>query len=312
MAINKDLSQLDPGQVLKSSHDLDSHSLRVTDANTQVPSYFDRVDVTYDANDSVSQAIFYKDVGQEKTNIVTVGDVNSSLQDKYFIIYSANDINKFYVWFNVDGLGNDPALVNATGLEVPISANDPSSIVALAVKMVIDNNANFTATKSGKVVIFENVIAGVTTSSLDINTGFSITTANSGTTSILKTLILNAPNNARYIFNSAERKFIAVATGLTGTFKPSGLNVGGKVTEVALNSTSWTALPLVPLAGRNAISIQNRSGIEIKINYINTPIAYIGMTITDGSERFYDITDNIIIYAKSVTGTPSINVEEIA
>jgi len=286
--------------------------LRVTDANTQVPSYFDRVDVTYDSNDSVSQATFYKDVGNEKTSILTVADVNSSLQNKYFYIYSANDITKYYVWFNVDGLGSDPTPVGSTGIEVPISSNDPASIIALAIKLVINANSNFTASKSKKTVTIENTSPGNTSNSIDFNTGFTISTPFNGSTEVIKTLVLSAPNNARYIFNAAERKFVAVATGLTGTFKPSGLNVGGKITEVPLNSTSWTALPPIPLTGRNAMSIQNLSNTEIKINYINTELNYVGITIKNNGERYYDITDAIVMYAKASIGTPTITVEEIA
>ena len=63
---------------------------------------------------------------------------------------------------------------------------------------------------------------------------------------------------------------------------------------------------------RNALNIQNNSGIEIKINYVNTIATYTGIAIADGSERYYDITESIIIYAKAQSGTPKIVVEEIA
>lgn len=99
---------------------------------------------------------------------------------------------------------------------------------------------------------------------------------------------------------------------LTGEIKPTGLNTGGRVTEVTLNSFSWTALPLTPLADRNAIAIQNPSGIEIKLNFDNSVAGYVGMIVGDGSERTYDIKDTIIIYGKAQTGSPKVNVEEIA
>lgn len=93
---------------------------------------------------------------------------------------------------------------------------------------------------------------------------------------------------------------------------PSGLIVGGVITEVSLNSSSWTALPSSALSGRNALSIQNRSGTEIKINYDNSVVGYVGIVIPDGGERFYDISDSIVIYAKSSSGTPTVVIEEIA
>lgn len=98
----------------------------------------------------------------------------------------------------------------------------------------------------------------------------------------------------------------------TGTVQFTGLSIGGKVTEVTIDSTSWTPLPATPLAQRNALAIQNLSGIEIKLNYDNTIVGYVGMVVANGAERQYDITDAIVIYAKAASGTPTINVEELA
>jgi len=104
-----------------------------------------------------------------------------------------------------------------------------------------------------------------------------------------------------------------VRTSAKGVFKFSGLNTGGKVTAVVLNDSTWSALPTTALSNRNAISIQNRSGHEIKLNYDNSVVGYVGMTISNGEERQYDITDAIVIYAKAISGTtPTIMVEEIA
>lgn len=106
-------------------------------------------------------------------------------------------------------------------------------------------------------------------------------------------------------------------SNITGSInaQPGGLTIGGLITEVALSSGSWTALPPTPLAGRNQISIQNISGIEIKVNYNSfgpLPGTYSGTTISSGSERHYLISDSIQIYAKSASGTPTIQVEELA
>jgi len=120
-----------------------------------------------------------------------------------------------------------------------------------------------------------------------------------------------------------QQKFVDVSPGTTavriygdnisGSFTPSGLNIGGLVTVVELNSSTWTALPTTALANRNAISIQNQSDIEIKINYRSDVSGYVGMAVSpNGGERAYDITDNIVLYAKSESGTPSVVVEELA
>lgn len=104
----------------------------------------------------------------------------------------------------------------------------------------------------------------------------------------------------------------SIAGEVTGTFTPSGLNTAGKVSIVSIDNTTWTPLPAAPLANRNAMSIINRSGQNIVINYDNTTVGYVGVPIDNQSERFYDITENIIIYAKSQTSACSVIVEELA
>lgn len=107
---------------------------------------------------------------------------------------------------------------------------------------------------------------------------------------------------------------ISGTVSVTGdvTARPAGLTVGGLISQTAINAVTWTALPVSALPNRNALSIQNISGTEIKINYDNTTVGYVGVTIATGSERFYSITDSIIIYAKAAAGTPTIQTEELA
>ena len=59
---------------------------------------------------------------------------------------------------------------------------------------------------------------------------------------------------------------------------------------MTLNSSSWTALPSTPLTDRNAIAVQNESGINIKLNYDNNVVGYVGMTAptaTVGKTKIY-------------------------
>lgn len=99
---------------------------------------------------------------------------------------------------------------------------------------------------------------------------------------------------------------------VTGNITLQGLNIRGLMTEVTINDSTWTALPALPLVNRNAIRIQNQSGVEIKTNYDNTVVGYVGIKIAaDGSDA-YDIRDNIIIYAKSSGGNAIVLVEELS
>lgn len=93
---------------------------------------------------------------------------------------------------------------------------------------------------------------------------------------------------------------------------PSGLTIAGRITIVSINNLTWTALPATALANRNAICILNTSAVEIKLQYDNTTIGYVGVPLAVTNQRFYDITDDIIIYAKSSAGTVDITVEELS
>lgn len=106
------------------------------------------------------------------------------------------------------------------------------------------------------------------------------------------------------------RRALLVAGNFSST--PSGLNIAGRITEVTLNDTTWTALPLAPLTMRNAMRVQNPTSIEIKINYDPLVVGYVGIVVGPSGENYWDITDAIMVYAKSSSGNPVVNIEEIS
>lgn len=96
---------------------------------------------------------------------------------------------------------------------------------------------------------------------------------------------------------------------------PVGLSRAGRYTEVELVAGEWRPLPATPLADRNAISIQNYSGVDIKVNYAEFALsstAWIGSIIKDSVERFYDIKDFIVLYGQPETGTVIVGSEELS
>lgn len=125
---------------------------------------------------------------------------------------------------------------------------------------------------------------------------------------------INTKQNESLIECPVDSGLVARRVTICGdaVFKPSGLTIGGKITLTTIDNTDWYALPSTALENRNAICIQNRSGQEIKINYDNTVVGYTGIAIPDKGERYYDISDSILIYAKSISGTAIVTIEEIA
>lgn len=120
---------------------------------------------------------------QQIDSVTCAADVASSLNSKYFLIYSGGDATKFYVWFNVSAAGVDPAISGATGIEVAISAGDAASVVATAVAAAIDANDNFAAAAVGAVVTITHVSSDWNTAPTNGNlTGFTFSTTTPGET----------------------------------------------------------------------------------------------------------------------------------
>lgn len=104
-----------------------------------------------------------------------------------------------------------------------------------------------------------------------------------------------------------------LASGLSGSFQPSGLTIGGRISEVSVSNLSWTALPSTALTDRNAMAIQNRSGQAIRLNYDNSLPISQGVEIQNNVDRFYNITDQITIYAVATGASPAtVLIEELA
>lgn len=105
-----------------------------------------------------------------------------------------------------------------------------------------------------------------------------------------------------------------VKSNLKGEFSQSGLKTGGLMTKTELTDSEWRPLPATPLPGRNAIRIQNQSGVLMYMNYDDSAPAGEGIEVAADDSEMKDITDTVLIYGRLVSGggTKSVMVEEIA
>ena len=79
----------------------------------------------------------------------------------------------------------------------------------------------------------------------------------------------DAPCDVTTTLDGATDK-CALDTNVTGgniDVTLSGLNIAGRITKVTINDTTYVALPAIPLDKRNAMSIQNISGVQISLEY---------------------------------------------
>lgn len=104
----------------------------------------------------------------------------------------------------------------------------------------------------------------------------------------------------------------AGTVSVTGSVQIKGLSIAGRISIVSIDNLTWTALPAAALTNRNGMSIQNIANQNIKLQYDPLTVGWIGVQMVPGSERFYDIQQTIIIYAKSQTSAVDILVEELS
>ncbi len=121
----------------------------------------------------------------QKTCILTKADVDSSLQNKFFVMHAPVTQAKHYFWFNVATLGVDPNVPNATGHEVAIAEDATKNQVATALSTIIDALADFESTVSENEVEVLMVDDGYAYEGRDAlaaanKTGFNITVAQFG------------------------------------------------------------------------------------------------------------------------------------
>ena len=101
--------------------------------------------------------------GEDRPQIesVVINKTGLVLQNKYFILEDALGVG-YYVWFNVDGLGVDPAVAGRTGIEVAILSTDTVVQIATKVSTAINADAptSFTATSASSKVTVTHVNDG--------------------------------------------------------------------------------------------------------------------------------------------------------
>ena len=108
-------------------------------------------------------------------------DVAGSLNNTYFLINSTT--SAYYVWFNVNGAGTDPAVPGRDGVEVDLATGANAAAVAAAIKTALDAvlGTPFTVTRSLAVLTITCVVGGNASPASDgaVPTGFTISTTGS-------------------------------------------------------------------------------------------------------------------------------------
>ncbi len=120
--------------------------------------------------------------------VIVTADVSGSLNNKYFLINSSTV--SYYVWFNINSAGTDPALAGKTGIEVDAATNASAGTIAAALKVAIDAQAGiFTSGSATSSLTITNTVAGSAALATAGTTSFTFSATTFGTISArLKTI----------------------------------------------------------------------------------------------------------------------------
>lgn len=130
---------------------------------------------------------------------ITMIPAASVPQSSYFELYSANDVTEYYVWYNLDAGGVDPAIGGKTGIEVAITTGQSAADVANATDTEITSAAaaDFNTSVGGGTLTIENTTSGPTTDTVDgaTATTFGFNTVADGADSQIEILIPGSASN---------------------------------------------------------------------------------------------------------------------
>jgi hypothetical protein len=120
-------------------------------------------------------------------NVATVADSAGSLNSTFWKFYSAGDLQGFYVWYNINSAGVDPAPAGLTGIAVTGATNASANTLATATRTAIAANAaaaSYVAVSGAtNHVILTQKNQGSCTVAVDGSaaTGFSFSNSTAGT-----------------------------------------------------------------------------------------------------------------------------------
>lgn len=135
----------------------------------------------------------------EITNVTFAADTSGNKNSTYFTFNGADDLNGYYVWFNINSAGVDPAVAGRTGIAVAGATNATAATLATAAITAINASAasSFVIASAGASghVILTNIQYGAATDAANGTASpgfsFSVTQGSSDGGSALEILVKN-------------------------------------------------------------------------------------------------------------------------
>lgn len=187
--------------------------------------------------------------------VSTVADVAGSLNSKFFTFYDGGNAHGYYVWYNINAAGVDPAPAGLTGIAVAGATAASANTLATATRAAINAVSGIGVVASGatNAVILTNSSPGTATAAANgaASPGFSYAVGTAGTWGVpeISGLVVTLKKNA-------------VVLGAYGNPSPSQPIMGGSnVADCALNDvvsfvlSSLSPADLAPNAVKSILNV---------------------------------------------------------
>lgn len=183
---------------------------------------------------------------QHCRTITALADSSGSLNDTYLdlnlIGYDFAEV-QYYVWFNINSAGTDPAVSGKTGIEVAAATNATAETIAAAIKSAIDlASAPAIVSVSGAVVTITNQVQGEITVEADSgSTGFTFEVGTVG-------LSVQLGATSGPIELTLNTETVPITSNQTGSLVGSEIYVGSSA-EISLSLIEITKARFDTLVG---------------------------------------------------------------
>lgn len=115
---------------------------------------------------------------------LSIQDGTSNLNDTYILLNSATDKTEYYLLFDFNSTGTDPVLAGKTAIKIDFTLADSYEDLMGRISTTIGNLDDFNTEYDAKVFVQTSGV-GVTTPTVDYNSGSTITSITTGTSGIL-------------------------------------------------------------------------------------------------------------------------------
>lgn len=187
------------------------------------------------------------------TDVTCAADTSGSRNNTYFVFYTAGNLRGYYVWFNINSAGTDPAVAGLTGIEVDGATGATAATLAGAARTAI------AASSAASYVTITGATSHVIISQLNPGTLTAVANGAGG--------------------SSAGATFSVTAAGSYGAPAISGLNVvvyGGAAGTTVLQRAGFPS-PTQPILG-GSVQIQASAS-----DIINVTLSSLSTADQDGN-----------------------------